>query len=178
MATIKKVDEMLSAFTCTKTSLKWVLALKGFHDDGKTSTLKTLIRLLHERDPQSWLCKFDARKVAVTGNRAEREYHAVICYKGVIVVILTGGDSPSVILGNFRSFVYHKAVVGITAVKVNADGKSETRAAVAYRKMVERLHVQECVVDIRGRKLRTEIEEIEVAERIIEELDAIVSMCK
>lgn len=38
------------SFTC----LKQVVALEGYHDDGKTSVIKTLIGELYRRDPKSW----------------------------------------------------------------------------------------------------------------------------
>ena len=52
------------SFTC----LKQVVALEGYHDDGKTSVIKTLIGELYRRDPKSWRGrKFNPDKVKITG---------------------------------------------------------------------------------------------------------------
>ena len=85
-------------------SLKQVIALEGYRDDGKTSVIKTLIGELYRRDPKSWkgYRRFNPDKVKITGAKCESEYSAVFCYRGVTIAIYSRGDNPSVILRQRR----------------------------------------------------------------------------
>lgn len=163
------------SFAC----LKQVVALEGYHDDGKTSVIKTLIGELYRRDPKSWkgARKFNPVKVKITGAKYESECSAVFCYRGVTVAIYSGGDNPSVIAGNFEFFARHRAVIGITAVKVGVEGKT-TFAATAYAQAESIIGFKSIKISIRGKKLREEEQEMAVVEKIITALDAIVDNLK
>ena len=160
------------SFAC----LKHVIALEGYHDDGKTSVLKTLIAELHRRDPKSWRGgrRFNPSMVRVT---CERDYSAVFCYKGVIVAIKTGGDTPSVIARNFEYFSMHHAVIGITAVKVNGENESFL-AATAYAQAETIIGFRSKTLSIRGETLREECREMKVVKKIIAALDVLVCEVK
>ena len=163
------------SFTC----LKQVIALEGYHDDGKTSVIKTLIGELYRRDPKSWrgARKFNPDKVKITGSKYEGECSAVFYYRGVMIAIYSGGDNPSVIAGNFEFFARHHAVIGITAVKVEVEGKT-TLAATAYAQAESIIGFKSTRISIRGKKLREEKQEMEIVEEIIAALDAIVDKHK
>lgn len=160
-------------------SLKQVIALEGYHDDGKTSVIKTLIGELYRRDPKSWKGsrKFNPDKVKITGSKYESEYSAVFCYRGVMIAIYTGGDNPSVNAGSFEFFARHHAVIGITAVKVEVEGKT-TLAATAYAQAESIIGFKSTKISIRGKLLREEKQEMVIVKEIIASLDAIVDNLK
>ena len=160
-------------------SLKQVIALEGYRDDGKTSVIKTLIGELYRRDPKSWkgYRRFNPDKVKITGAKCESEYSGVFCYRGVTIAIYSRGDNPSVIAGNFEFFARHQAVIGITAVKVEVEGKT-TPAATAYAQVESIIGFKSTRISIRGGKLREEKQEMVIVEKIITALDAIVDNFK
>ena len=160
-------------------SLKQVIALEGYHDDGKTSVLKMLIAELYRRDSKSWRKdrKYDPTMVKVSGSQCKGDYSAVFCYKGVFIAITTGGDNPSVLAENFEFFARYHAVVGITAVKVNAENETFL-AATAFEQSELIIGFKSRKIDIRSRKLRDEQSEMSVVNDIIKALDLVVSEVK
>ena len=160
-------------------SLKQVIALEGYQNDGKTSVIKALIGELYRRDSKSWrgVRKFNPDKVKITGAKCESEYSAVFCYRGVTIAIYSRGDNPSVIAGNFEFFARHHAVIGITAVKVEDEGKT-TLAATAYAQAESIIGFKSTKISIRGKRLREEKQEMVIVKEIIASLDAIVDDLK
>ena len=160
-------------------SLKQVIALEGYQNDGKTSVIKALIGELYRRDPKSWkgYRRFNPDKVKITGAKCESEYSAVFCYRGVTIAICSWGDNPSVMASSFEFFARHQAVVGITAVKVEVEGKTAL-AATAYAQAESILGFKSTRISIRGEKLREEKQEMVIVEKIITALDAIVDNFK
>ena len=158
---IVNVDEL--------TSLKKIVVLEGEHNAGKTSTLKDVVRQVYELYPTAWMGrrkylaeKFDIK--TLSENVQSRDYTAVFKINGIVVVIRTGGDNPSVIASTFSIAAKYKAEIVVMALKV-ANNKS--RAQIAFEKIMQSVKVEVVTKNIRGRVLRKYSEETEVAKSIV-----------
>lgn len=103
-----------------------VSAPNGF---GKSSVLKLVIGMLHDRDPLSWRGSmsgkmYNPRKVVIT---VSGDYSAVFDINGVVVAISSRGDAVKYVVQNFHFFGRIKAEVVVTAVRsANDDGSVST----------------------------------------------------
>ena len=132
-------------------SIKRVVVLKGYHDDGKTSTLTDLIRQLHEQFPAAWIGprKFNPERFDVSRlseGVVIKDSTAVFKIDGVTVLIRTGGDNPSTIVHTFSIAKRYNAQIIVTALKVGE--KREERSQTAYRYISEHFSFDETIIDI------------------------------
>ena len=103
-----------------------VSAPNGF---GKSSVLKLVIGMLHDRDPLSWRGSmsgkmYNPRKVVIT---VSGDYSAVFDINGVVVAISSRGDAVKYVVQNFHFFGRVKAQIVVTAVRsANDDGSVST----------------------------------------------------
>ena len=151
------------------TSVKKIVVLEGEHDAGKTSTLKDVVRQVYELYPTAWMGqrkyvaeKFDIK--TLSENVQSRDYTAVFKINGIVVVIRTGGDNPSVIASTFSIAAKYKAEIVVMALKV---GNNKSRAQIAFEKIMQSVKVEVVTKNIRGRVLRKYSEETEVAKSIV-----------
>lgn len=103
-----------------------VSAPNGF---GKSSVVKLVIGMLHDRDPLSWRGSmsgkvYNPQRVVTT---VSGDYSAVFDINGVIVAISSRGDAVKYVVQNFHFFGRVKAQVVVTAVRsANDDGSVST----------------------------------------------------
>ena len=159
--------------------IKKVVLLKGHGDCGKTTILKDVVRQLHEMYPNAWALnrRYNAHKFDITlvsEDRKSGDYVAVYRINGIVVLIYTGGDNPSIVVNTFVMAAKYKAQVVVSALKVRDEGESKTRAQLAYDMIERRGAFETTSVDIRGRSLRTIAEERVVAEQIVGIINALV----
>lgn len=179
---MKKIDKIKNSIAIVRErmtqikleSLKHVIVLKGYNNDGKTSVLKCLIEELYKRNPQGWMGKkkFNPDKVDV--EKSTTEYCAVFNYKGIIIAIQTAGDTKDIIVRNFKYFEKHRASIAITAVRVHMEGKAEIVAEHAYAEIEATRSFVSHDISIEGKRLRVKKAEMEIVNQIITELDRLV----
>lgn len=155
-------------------SLKHVIVLKGYNNDGKTSVLKCLIEELYKRNPKNWIGKqkFNPEKVEV--EKSKGEYRAVFNYKGIIIAIQTAGDTRDIIIKNFQYFEKCKVSIAITAVRVHEKNRADIVAEHTYSEINSMRSFVSHEISIEGMKLRTKAAEMKVVNQIIGELDKLV----
>lgn len=176
MKTPKEIIGMvdMNALMC----MKKVLVLKGYRDDGKTSTLKELIRQVNELYPNTWCMrgkysaeKYDVKTLVDGVKYGDRS--AVFKINGVVVVIHTAGDNPSAISRTFTIAAKYRAQIVVMALKVNDGEKS--RAQIAFEEIRQSVSCEFVEFDIRGRRLRTFEVESEFAETIVSVISRLVN---
>ena len=157
------------------TSVKQVIMLKGFRDDGKTTALKEVIKRLHQRFPNAWRSRkrYNPEKFELSGVSTvvkAQDWLAVLEINGITVLIYTGGDNPSIIANTFALAVRYKAQIVVTALKVAKEGCGTTRAQQAYELIAKERSLEATYVDICGKKLRS----VQVTQNIAEEIVGII----
>ena len=123
----KQVDAAFAANELAAIRKAFVVsAPKGF---GKSSVVKLVIGMLHDRTPLSWRGSmsgkvYNPRRVVIT---VSGDYSAVFDINGVIVAISSRGDAVKYVVQNFHFFGRVKAQVVVTAVRsANEDGSQST----------------------------------------------------
>ena len=171
---MKSVEMVVSERITTTdiTCVKNVVVLKGYVDDGKTTVLKEVVRQLHEMYPDAWALRrrYDARKFDITmvvANEDGGDCVAVYKINGIVILIFTGGDNPSVVTNTFAMAAKYRAQVVVSALKVKNEGCMKTRAQLAYELIERRASFETTYVDICGRRLRSAPEEQIVAREIV-----------
>ena len=163
----------LARLTC----LKSAIILRGLKDDGKTTTLKDTIRQMHDLYPCAWIAhtkynaeRFDIFKPELTGG----DYMAVFRINGIVIVMYTGGDNPSILARVFSAVVRYQATIVVSALKISGKKSKMTRAQVAYERIECELNLETTYVDICGQKLRVAKDERKVATRIVDTIQKMV----
>lgn len=108
-----------------------VSAPNGF---GKSSVVKLVIGMLHDRAPLSWRGSmsgkvYNPRRVVIT---VSGDYSAVFDINGVIVAISSRGDAVKYVVQNFHFFGRVKAQVVVTAVRSAKEDGSVSTMEHAY----------------------------------------------
>ena len=166
-------------------SVRKVIVLKGYQNDGKTAILTDLIRQLCIKFPNAWFGrgnrtadKFDISKVAEYATITDST--AVFKINGVIVVVRTGGDNPSVMSDTFNVAARYKAQIVVTALKVEVNAMKKSRVLIAYEYIKKTLAFEEVVIDIRGKKFRKAqyVQEKKTAGEIVKVVEECISGLK
>lgn len=163
------------------TCVKRVIMLKGFRDDGKTTVLKEVIKMLHKRFPDAWRShnRYDPGKFElseVSTDVKAKDWLAALEINGIMVLIYTGGDNPSIVANTFAIAVRYNAQIVVTALKVAKEGCETTRAQQAYDLIANGTSFETTYVDICGKKLRDVSATRKRAEEIVEIILRQVSM--